>query len=52
MAQKFGFMGPIFYTPTKVAPINTYIKFRVNPVEMFQENKQKPIYWPSLAQFR
>ena len=43
MAQKFGFMGPIFYTPTKVAPMKTYIKFHVNSVETFQENKQKPI---------
>ena len=43
MAQKFGPLEP----PTKVAPMSLYIKFQVNPMETFQENRWKPIYRPS-----
>ena len=51
MAQKFGPLGPIFYTPTKVAPMSLQIKFQVKIEETFKENRRKPIYWPILALF-
>ena len=44
MTRKFGPLGPIFYTPTKVAPIGLQMKFQVKPAENFQEKRQKPIY--------
>ena len=52
MAQTFGPLGPIFYAPTKVAPTSLQIKFRVNPLYIFQENRQTPTYWSILALFR
>ena len=51
MTQKLGPLGPIFYTPTKVAPMSLWIKFWVNAVQTFKENRQKPIFWPFLALF-
>ena len=41
---------PSLYTPTKVAPMSL-LKFGVNPVEMFQENRRTPIYWHILSLF-
>ena len=40
----FGPLMPLFYTPTKVAPMSLWIKFQVNKAETFQENRGKPIY--------
>ena len=50
------FLG-LFYTPTKVVPVSLQIRFRVNPVETFQENRRKLIideiyidsFWPYLG---
>ena len=49
MAQKFGPVGFIFCTPTKIAPTSSLVKFCVNPMETFQENRWKLISWPILA---
>ena len=51
MALKVWLLELIFYTPTKVTPTSLEIKFHVNPVETFQENRRKPIYCPILALF-
>ena len=52
IANKFGPLGPIFYTPTKVFPMSLWIKFCVNPLDAFlEDNWRKPIYWPIVAIF-
>ena len=52
MAHKFGPLAPIVYTHTKVASVSLQNKFQVNPAEMFQENRRKPMYWPILVPFK
>ena len=48
---KFGPLVPLFYTPTKIAPMRLLIKFQGNIAETFQENKRKPIFWPIFTLF-